>query len=378
MTGAGGRGRARRAAFAIGVALPVTFAGCGGHGTFTQEAKDRAEEAGARMRGATQYDLAWQQFRAGELEGALGQVDASLANSPEVAEGHVLRGRILIELGRFPEAREALEKARELEPANADAHYFHALACERLEDDVAALQSYRNAMAVRDEAGRSRLAAAELLVQSGRDAEAIALLDDGTAVTRNHAGFRQLLGHIAARQGRREDAVRYFLEAVVIDPEDDVLREDLAIAQIGAGQYRSAAATLARLREAPANRDRTDLELVHARCLLEVGRSSEARTLLVGLVDSEDELVRQEAWATLVDVALAIGDAQLLYRSGTELVTQAPTRVEGYLALALWHQGRGDVASALRNVEDALQHCGEDPAARELERRLRTTTSEGT
>lgn len=359
----------------VSPALPllalISIFGCGGHGVFTTEGKELAEAAANRMRGATQYDLAWQQYSAGNLTAALSSVEASLASSPEVAAGNLLHGRILLELGKLPDAAKALTIATALDPAQADAQYYLGVVRERQEDIEAALQCYKAAVAIRDESGRGRLAQAELLVDGGRLEEAKALLDDGSPSSRDHAGFRQLLGHIAMQQGQNDVAVKRFLEAVVIDPDDPVLREDLAYAQITAEQYPSAEATLRRLREQKGQGDRGDLKVVHARCLLEMGRSADARQMLVELSGSRDELEKQTAWATLVDVALVTGDMKLLFRSGTELVTSAPSRVEGYLALALWHRSNGDLDAALRNIEDAIRRCGEDEGVRAFEASLR-------
>lgn len=355
----------------------MVLPGCGGHGVFTQEAKDDADAATARMRGATQYDVAWQQYRGGNLTTALETTDASLANAPEVSNGHLLRGRILLELGRLPEAAESLAKAVEIDPEDPDAPYFLGVVHERNEDIEAALASYRSAIGIRDQTGRSRLAAAELLVDAGRLGEARSLLDDGSAIARDHAGFRQLLGHIALQEGQRETAVKRFLEAVVIAPDDPVLREDLAYAQISAEQYRSAEATIRRLRDFPEQGERIDLKVMHARCLLEGGRAADAREMLIELSSLDDAVAQETAWSTLVDVALVTGDQKLLFRAGTELVTSSPSRVEGYLALALWHRSQRDYVAAIRNVEDAILHCGEDPSARALERTLRNEIAAG-
>jgi len=99
--------------------------------------------------------------------------------------------------------------------------------------------------------------------------------------------------------------------------------------------------------------------------------------MLIDLAESDREMESELAWTTLVDVALITGDQKLLFRSGTELVTTSPQRVEGYLALALWHRQQGNLDSAIRNVEDAIRHCGENSSVRALERSLRAESVAG-
>src|SRR5687767_5935812 len=83
----------------------LTLAGCAGHGNYTQE---RVNAAGARMsqlKSGTEWQMAQQQFLAGELDKSLKTVDRSIALNDQVPKSHTLRGRILVEKGRLEEAR---------------------------------------------------------------------------------------------------------------------------------------------------------------------------------------------------------------------------------------------------------------------------------
>src|SRR5689334_14733375 len=82
----------------------AALTGCAGHGQYTQEGIKTAEERLAQMKSGTEWQMAQQQFLAGDLDKALKTVDSSIGLNPKVAKSHTLRGRILIEKGQLEAA----------------------------------------------------------------------------------------------------------------------------------------------------------------------------------------------------------------------------------------------------------------------------------
>lgn len=344
---------------------PVWLIGCEGHGQYTSDFKEDAARNMARIRAATEYDMALQRYRSGDLEHALATVERSIALRGDVPKGHLLKGRVLFELGRHQPALDAIDRGLALDPTDADLHYHRGIVLERIGRIEAALESYRAAAAI-DPAGlHYKLAAAEALIELGRLDEARRELQSDTAAL-SSAGTMQTLGHIAMMQGDIDRAVRHFAEAAVLSPDDPVLREDLCRVQISARRFAEAEATLRRLLREKSYEARRDLSHLHAACLIELDRPVEARSILLDLVRREDGANDIEAWVKLIDVALKLHDDGLLRSAANRLVAAAPDRYEGYLALAMWQRENGDLEGALRSLDIAVQRADAVPTPAQL------------
>jgi Flp pilus assembly protein TadD len=181
-----------------------------------------------------------------------------------------------------------------------------------------------------------------------------------------HPGFRQELGYIQMLQGDVDEAEHTFYQASLMSPGDPVLLEDLCRAQLAAGSYAQAEATLRRLSETKEYQGRPELQRLHALCLLQLHRPVEARTILIRLTRAEGGSQDIESWVALIEVALMLSDDRLLRSSADHLLAAAPDRHEGFLALATWQWRTGDLEGALETVEQAIERAGEDPTPARL------------
>ncbi len=121
------------------------LAGCGTHGVYTQAFKDEAQANLAKVRAATDYDLALQQFQSGDLGRALSTIDGSLRLNPNVAPGHVLHARILFEQGKTQAALGAIGRGAELDPYNPQIDYCRGIIVERMGRTEEAMTCFRRA-----------------------------------------------------------------------------------------------------------------------------------------------------------------------------------------------------------------------------------------
>ncbi|MHC4304939.1 MAG: tetratricopeptide repeat protein [Planctomycetota bacterium] len=344
----------------------VALAACEGHGKYTSEFLEESQRDMAKLRAATQYDLAVQQFNSGDLQRSLETINGAISVEGEVGKAHLLRGRILLEMGETSDALAALARGQELDPADPDFPYYRGIAQERVGRLDEALASYRAAAAIDTGDAQYLLAAAEILIEVDRLDEARQLLEEQVGDFESNAGFRQALGHIATLEGNDDLAVHLFTEATLLSPGDPVLREDLCHAYIAAGRFAEAELTLRRLGDDKASAQRPDLKHLHASCLIELDRPVEARSILYRLVRSADDANDMEAWIKLIDVALMLHDDGLLRSAANRLMAAAPGRHEGYLALAIWQRRNGDLEGALRSVDRAITRAGDDPTPERL------------
>lgn len=76
------------------------LAGCNySHGTYTKGELNAAKQRMSSLKAATEWDMGRQAFLGGDLEKAVKAVNRSLALNPNVPKSHVLKGRILAEMG---------------------------------------------------------------------------------------------------------------------------------------------------------------------------------------------------------------------------------------------------------------------------------------
>lgn len=349
-------------ALLLSAGLLVGGVGCSGHGTHTQAHKEKAQEKLAQMKSATEWDMARQSFVAGDLDKALRHVDRSIALNESVTKSHVLRGRILMEMGNFEAAISSFEKAQELDESNVDAHYYMGLAHERISRHEEALEHYTRATELDTDNAQYAVAAAEMMIDLGRVSEAKVFLTDREAQFKHNAGVRQTLGHIAMLQGQPEQAVELFSEARVLAPEDLAMLEDLTRAEIETGRFADAEYNLGLLLSEEENRGRRDLMQMRARCLTQLDRPMEARDILLTLTSDGPGSKDVRAWTELGHVSYILGDLVRLRQCGARVTSMAPASSDGFVLTALWQRSSGDLAGARKSMEQAVVRRGKDTA----------------
>jgi predicted Zn-dependent protease len=120
--------RARMIAALAGVAM---LAACQGHGKYTAEGVTAAERRMAALKAATEFDMAEQALRSGELDKAERKIEVALALAPDVRdELRPCSPRVRVEQGRIGDALAALERSLELDPERAETHYYLGIVSE--------------------------------------------------------------------------------------------------------------------------------------------------------------------------------------------------------------------------------------------------------
>lgn len=351
------------------LALPMlamlAMAGCTGHGQYTQDHKDQAQKRVAQMKSATDWDMAHQQFLAGDLPKALASVDRSISLNGEVPKSFVLRGRILIETGAIEQAEATLDRAIALDASNADAHYFRAIVMERMGRSEEAVAAFTRAAESDPGNPQYPLAAAETLIEMNRLDDAEARLTDGARNFEHNAGIRQTLGHIAMIRKDYARAVQMFSDASRLAADDPGLLEDLARAQIAAGRFAEAETTLGWVIAQDKEGRRRDLTQLRARCLIELDRPVEARELLYRLASDDRGSNDPDLWYDLGSVSVMLSDRVQTRRAAQRLIAVAPDRADGYVLMAMWQRQNGDREAALATLRRARRLPGSTAPALE-------------
>lgn len=350
---------------ALSLSLAVTLAlasGCGGTGAHTRDQTNAANEKMSVLKAGTEWQMGQQAFLAGDLEKALTKVENSLKINDTVVKSHVLKGRILIEQGRLGDALESLKLAETYGPMDPEAKYYLAIVFERLGQIEDARMAFQAASELDDMNPSYAVAAAEMWITLGEMDEAIGYLNS-VPTFEHHPGVRQTLGHIALMQQNAELAVRYFREAQLLEPEDTEIQEDLVSALIEAGRYSDADSNLMALMADEDFEDRRDLMHMRARCLMEMRRPIEARTVYQSLTHGDDGAMDIDAWIGLGNTAFMIGDERTLRRAASRVVLMSPEIPDGYTLMALYHRSVGSPADALASIEQSLDVDSQDGSA---------------
>jgi tetratricopeptide (TPR) repeat protein len=150
---------------------------------------------------------------------------------------HLHLGKALVEAGRVAEGIAELRQAAALDPADALAHYHLGGAYRRLGRPELAAAEYRAALG-RDAASFPSLTElAQLELDAGRTAEALALLERAVALAPGHPWVRDRLGAALLQAGRGDAGVAELRAAAALAPWDAEIRGHLeqAEAWLGSG-----------------------------------------------------------------------------------------------------------------------------------------------
>ncbi len=329
---------------------------CGIRGQHNQEFVQQAREKIDGLKSGLDWQMAQQQFLAGDLDKALKTVDSSIALNGKVASAHILRARILMEKGDLEGARGSLLSAEKLDDKNAEAQYYLGVIFERYTQTEPALARYQRAAELDSKNAQYLVAAADMLVESKRLDEADALLANPPETLMYNAAVKHTRGRLAMRRGDSTLAESLLEEARLLSPDDSGVLEDLLRAQMSNRRFNQAELTASQLLKQPGAADRSDLKVIRSQCLVEIGQLTEARKLLGEVTERSD--ADRQAWLLLGEVSARLQDHARLRAVGSRLIALAPERYEGYLYRAMHLRGAGQLDAALESATQATARAG--------------------
>lgn len=197
--------------------------------------------------------LAALHFREGRIAQAEALYAELVAENPDDSALHASYAGVLGALGKFPEAREHLEKALALDPLNAEAHHNLAVIHERAGEREQAIDEYRKALRYDPRYEPSRKALVRLtgseavrLPQTPAEEKARALaeqaadkarrgdyegaradLNGAARIAPRYALVYQYRANVAWLQGDEKAAVADLEKALELEPDNALYRENL-------------------------------------------------------------------------------------------------------------------------------------------------------
>lgn len=328
-------------------AMALAVSGCAT--TSHSQSKKDAYKRWSEARSGITYSLAVQQFESGELDKAERTITQAISTSPHLAPLYVLAGRISMEKSELEKAYRLLDMAIERDAKLAEAYYVQGMVLQRWRQFDRALANYEKAHALDPDDPIGLLAASEMLVRLGRDAEATERLQEKLIYFEHSAAVRVSIARIHQRNGRHDDALVMFREAHTLAPDEPALLEQLAMAEYAAEAYPGAIYHLGRLLRLDEYRDRRDLRTALADCYQATNNPIEARRLLMQLTREEPTDV--DAWVKLGEVAWLVGDQARLREAARQAYSLAPRRYESHLLV-------GIVLQDIERYDEAVKNFG--------------------
>lgn len=345
-------------ALSVGL-IALGVAGCSGARSKGHEvAVNAANERWQTLRSNTMLKLAQQQFDTGDLDQSEKTLVEAINADPKNARLYVLAGRIALERSQLERAFQRLATASTLDPKLSDAPYYQGIVLQRWQRYEEALACYEQSEKAQSDNPAFILAISEMLVMLDRMDEATARLKEKVGYFDQNAGIRVALAQLAMMKKNPAEAAEYLKQASRLQPDQQQIVENLAVAQLAANQVNEAIETLSKLCADPKNANRRDLSKSLAKAYVHAGRNDEAKRTFVSLTRSDATDV--ESWIELSELAWSEGDLGGALMAANRVINLAPRRQEGYVIAGLVWQKRGKIDEALRLFGRAAEVAPKD------------------
>lgn len=334
------------------LALTALIAACNGPTKGGIEAREQARNRIDEYSASFTYDQAMQEFKSGQFDRALSDINAAIEALPESARFHVLQGRIHLETDKLEDAIQSFLTAMEHDPEFAEAHYYAGIVFQRWSDDEQAYNYYGEAYEIEPDQVHYLLAKAEALIALGELDEARDLINDRLTYFEYNSAMRHLLGQIALLEGDAEAAAQLYNEAWILEPENTLLLEELAWVQYEASMFAECSESVDQLLQKYGPK-RVDLKHLKARCFTMLGRASEAHGLYVTL--SHESPSNVSVWIEFGTLAWKLSDYRRLAQCSLRTIDLAPERYEGYMLKGLNERHLGRLPQAVKLFRQAAE-----------------------
>ena len=173
-------------------------------------------------------------------EEALRVLDRGLTKSPQSESGLRTKCNLLVQVGRFADAREVAVSAVNVDPENPENHGLLASVLVHLGDVAAAEDTLRRAIELHPLGAKYHKALADVLSRMGRNQEAVDTVRFTVPLLPGDADIHCLLGLVLQRNSDLDAAETAFRQAIRLAPKAE--RYQSYLADVMAHKERSAAA----------------------------------------------------------------------------------------------------------------------------------------
>lgn len=225
------------------VSILAFSTGCDSYATKKAAAKLRWEKTTAKAKVPAARGL----FENGRIDDAEKTLQQCLEINPEVAEAHLLMGRIHFVRGNLTQALDSLRLAVKLDNKLDKAWYLLAALSQQNNQPQKAIEYYSKAMALKPANVDYITAVAETYAAQGRHNKALGLLKDKARLLPRRPELKTATADVLNRLGKIPDAIAMYNQALLLKPGDSGITEALAYCYIMDKQWTNAAMMLEEL-----------------------------------------------------------------------------------------------------------------------------------
>lgn len=206
------------------------------HSTNTPEQQLQQVVAAVPDAWQVQLELGVEWLRLGDLDQALGPLEAAASRAPEHADAHYRLGHVLARLKRTTEAMHHLARATELDPHLVDAHVDLGVLLAERNLRRSAEDHYRQALRDDPQHVQALNNLGALLSARGALDEARDCFTRALALEADNAQIHMNLGIVEMRRGRLDAATDCLERAVALNPDSAEARVNLGAAYAQQGR----------------------------------------------------------------------------------------------------------------------------------------------
>ncbi len=335
----------------ISMLIGLAVAGCASSSKSDLSQGEKSRKEWNEARANVLYGLAKQQYTAGNYDVCRKSLEDGLKLDQQSLYLHLLSAKLSIEQGQLEAAERELKLCRDLDAKNAEACYLSGVIYQRWQKPQSAFECYSLALDLQPAELPYLMAKAEMLVAMDQPREALTLLQARLDYYENSAVIRDAVGQLLIRQGKFGPAADVLRQASILTPDDQTIREHLALAMYYAGQYTDAVQLLTRMTQEERFIKRADLFIALGQCQLQLHRPRDARDSFesAAQLDASSPIV----WLDLAKAAMELKDlprAELSLRKATSL---EPGSFEARLMLGYLRLRQGKLQDAMTAFREA-------------------------
>jgi tetratricopeptide (TPR) repeat protein len=214
-----------------------------------REVLERAMRSAGAPSAATLVDLARVAYKQTDFQGALAYLAQARDLDPGNAQIHFFFGIICVELNLGAEAYDALKQAASLAPENPYVNYALGAAAMHRRDPSEALPYFEKYVRLKPDDSRGRFALGAARFYTNEFDAARTDLQQAARVPETAAGAHYFLGRIARQLNQLDTAREEILEALRVNPQYADALAELGLLQTRSAEYAAAERSLAKALE---------------------------------------------------------------------------------------------------------------------------------
>ncbi len=176
----------------------------------------------------------------GKVGGAIAQFEQALHIRPDLGQVHYDLGKALAQMGQVQKAIQEYHSALQIAPDFAEAHYSLGLLLEQAGQTPEAIAQYELAIRINPDYADAHNSLGATLAQLGRVQEAIGHWEQALRIQPDFAQVHNNLGHALTHMGRVPEAIPHLEQALRIDPGYAGAHVNLGIALARLGRMQEA------------------------------------------------------------------------------------------------------------------------------------------